>query len=180
MPSLSSTGLAHRTEAGAGGRGCRKPAKMASKRPAPQESPGGGSATAPPPKKVHFEPFRIGQVSTLEDMDMKTLQFQNRKLAQRLEQRIRQENELRARVEQLEKRQTSDEGVLTVVNRWAGPAFGMGRSNRQLRCPGSLQGELFLGTESSANWVYLLVWQWFVWGSNKSSGRRFEEWFASL
>ncbi|KAH9384675.1 hypothetical protein HPB48_026686 [Haemaphysalis longicornis] len=118
LPSLSSTGLAHRTEAGAGGRGCRKPAKMASKRPAPQESPGGGSATAPPPKKVHFEPFRIGQVSTLEDMDMKTLQFQNRKLAQRLEQRIRQENELRARVEQLEKRQTSDEGVLTVVNRY--------------------------------------------------------------
>lgn len=91
---------------------------MASKRPAPQESPGGTSATAPPPKKVHFEPFRIGQVSTLEDMDMKTLQFQNRKLSQRLEQRIRQENELRARVEQLEKRQTSDEGVLTVVNRY--------------------------------------------------------------
>lgn len=90
---------------------------MASKRPAPQESPG-GSATAPPPKKVHFEPFRIGQVSTLEDMDIKTLMFQNRKLAQRLEQRVRQENELRARVEQLEKRQTSDEGVLTVVNRY--------------------------------------------------------------
>ncbi|XP_077511048.1 E3 ubiquitin-protein ligase Bre1 isoform X2 [Amblyomma americanum] len=90
---------------------------MASKRPAPQESPG-GSSSAPPPKKVHFEPFRIGQVSTLEEMDMKTLQFQNRKLAQRLEQRVRQENELRARVEQLEKRQTSDEGVLTVVNRY--------------------------------------------------------------
>lgn len=49
---------------------------------------------------------------------MKTLQFQNRKLAQRLDQRIRQESELRARVEQLEKRQTSDEGVLTVVNRY--------------------------------------------------------------
>ncbi|CAN7984835.1 unnamed protein product [Ixodes hexagonus] len=92
---------------------------MASKRPAPQDSPGpGGGAGPPQPKKVHFEPFRIGQVSTLEEMDMKTLQFQNRKLAQRLEQRIRQENELRARVEQLEKRQTSDEGVLTVVNRY--------------------------------------------------------------
>ncbi|KAK8761901.1 hypothetical protein V5799_026827 [Amblyomma americanum] len=104
-------------DAGLGGSGCGKPAKMASKRPAPQESPG-GSSSAPPPKKVHFEPFRIGQVSTLEEMDMKTLQFQNRKLAQRLEQRVRQENELRARVEQLEKRQTSDEGVLTVVNRY--------------------------------------------------------------
>ncbi|KAH6932261.1 hypothetical protein HPB50_004134 [Hyalomma asiaticum] len=90
---------------------------MASKRPAPQESPG-GSSSAPSAKKVHFEPFRIGQVSTLEEMDMKTLQFQNRKLAQRLDQRVRQESELRARVEQLEKRQTSDEGVLTVVNRY--------------------------------------------------------------
>uniref|UniRef100_A0A131YMN0 E3 ubiquitin protein ligase n=1 Tax=Rhipicephalus appendiculatus TaxID=34631 RepID=A0A131YMN0_RHIAP len=90
---------------------------MASKRPAPQDSPG-VSSSAPSTKKVHFEPFRIGQVSTLEEMDMKTLQFQNRKLAQRLDQRIRQESELRARVEQLEKRQTSDEGVLTVVNRY--------------------------------------------------------------
>lgn len=90
---------------------------MASKRPAPQDSPGAAGG-GPQPKKVHFEPFRIGQVSTLEEMDMKTLQFQNRKLAQRLEQRIRQESELRARVEQLEKRQTSDEGVLTVVNRY--------------------------------------------------------------
>uniref|UniRef100_A0A2R5LCT0 E3 ubiquitin protein ligase n=1 Tax=Ornithodoros turicata TaxID=34597 RepID=A0A2R5LCT0_9ACAR len=51
-------------------------------------------------------------------MDMKTLQFQNRKLSQRLEQRVKQEAELRARVEQLEKRQTSDEGLLTVVNRY--------------------------------------------------------------
>lgn len=49
---------------------------------------------------------------------MKTLQFQNRKLSQRLEQRVKQEAELRARVEQLEKRQTSDEGLLTVVNRY--------------------------------------------------------------
>ncbi|KAH7955717.1 hypothetical protein HPB52_003292 [Rhipicephalus sanguineus] len=56
-------------------------------------------------------------VALQEEMDMKTLQFQNRKLAQGLDHRIRQESELWARVEQLEKWQTSDEGVLTVVNR---------------------------------------------------------------
>lgn len=49
---------------------------------------------------------------------MKVLQFQNRKLAERLEQRQRQEADLRQRIEQLEKRQTSDEAVLCVVNRY--------------------------------------------------------------
>ncbi|KAL1482573.1 hypothetical protein MTO96_033704 [Rhipicephalus appendiculatus] len=79
------------SEVSPGGGGCRKPPKMASKRPAPQDSPG-VSSSAPSTKKVHFEPFRIGQVSTLEEMDMKTLHWR--------------------------KRQTSDEGVLTVVNRY--------------------------------------------------------------
>lgn len=49
---------------------------------------------------------------------MKVLQFQNRKLTERLEQRQRQEADLRQRIEQLEKRQTSDEAVLCVVNRY--------------------------------------------------------------
>lgn len=53
-----------------------------------------------------------------EEMDMKVLQFQNRKLTERLEQRQRQESDLRQRIEQLEKRQTSDEAVLCVVNRY--------------------------------------------------------------
>lgn len=87
---------------------------MASKRSASQDS----SSSQPPSKKVHFEPCRIGPVSTLEEMDMKVLQFQNKKLSERLEQRQRQESELRQRIEQLEKRQTSDEAVLCVVNRY--------------------------------------------------------------
>lgn len=33
-------------------------------------------------KKVHFEPHLMGHVSTLEEMDIKVLQFQNKKLAQ--------------------------------------------------------------------------------------------------
>lgn len=69
-------------------------------------------------KKVHFEPHLIGPVSTLEEMDIKVLQFQNKKLAQRIEQRLRTEAELRQRIEQLEKRQTQDDAVLNVVNRY--------------------------------------------------------------
>ncbi|XP_022918335.1 E3 ubiquitin-protein ligase Bre1 [Onthophagus taurus] len=72
----------------------------------------------PPIKKIHFEPHLIGPVSTLEELDIKVLQFQNKKLAQRIEQRHRTECELRQRIEQLEKRQTQDDAVLNVVNRY--------------------------------------------------------------
>lgn len=86
-----------------------------SKRNAEQD---GGNSTQPPLKRVQFEPVRIGPISTLEEMDIKVLQFQNKKLAQRLEQRNRVETELRQRIEQLEKRQTQDDAVLNVVNRY--------------------------------------------------------------
>lgn len=42
----------------------------------------GDMSSQPPIKKVQFEPILIGPISTLEEMDMKVLQFQNRKLAQ--------------------------------------------------------------------------------------------------
>lgn len=72
----------------------------------------------PPIKKVQFEPIQIGPISMLEELDIKVIQFQNKKLAQRLEQRHRIEAELRQRIEQLEKRQTQDDAVLNVVNRY--------------------------------------------------------------
>ncbi|XP_032674929.1 E3 ubiquitin-protein ligase Bre1 isoform X3 [Odontomachus brunneus] len=78
----------------------------------------GDTSSQPPIKKVQFEPILIGPISTLEEMDMKVLQFQNKKLAQRLEQRHRMEAELRQRIEQLEKRQMQDDAVLNVVNRY--------------------------------------------------------------
>lgn len=80
----------------------------------------GGSSSAPPAKnlKVQFEPIQLGSISTLDEMDMKTLRFQNHKLYQRLEQRKRIEDELRSRIEQLEKRQTQSDDVLTVINRY--------------------------------------------------------------
>lgn len=100
-----------------------------SKRSADDASGGSGSGASsglvaaaaagqPPIKKVHFEPHLIGPVSTLEEMDIKVLEFQNKKLAQRIEQRMRTEAELRHRIEQLEKRQTQDDAVLNVVNRY--------------------------------------------------------------
>ena len=49
------------------------------KRPAEGD---GNTSGQPPIKKVQFEPMRIGPISTLEEMDMKVLQFQNKKLAQ--------------------------------------------------------------------------------------------------
>ena len=49
-----------------------------SKRPADDSHSGGSSA----PKKVQFEPIRLGAISSLEEMDMKVLQFQNKKLSQ--------------------------------------------------------------------------------------------------
>ncbi|XP_055840627.1 E3 ubiquitin-protein ligase Bre1 isoform X1 [Episyrphus balteatus] len=90
-----------------------------SKRLADEASNASGSTIGQPPiKKVHFEPHLIGPVSTLEEMDIKVLEFQNKKLAQRIEQRMRTEAELRHRIEQLEKRQTQDDAVLNVVNRY--------------------------------------------------------------
>jgi len=89
---------------------------MASKRPSSDDSQAGGGG--PQCKKVQFEPVRLGAVSSLEEMDMKVLQFQNRKLSQRLEVRQRTEAELRQRIEQLEKRQMQDDAVLNVINRY--------------------------------------------------------------
>jgi len=41
-----------------------------------------GGSEEPPMKKVQFEPVRLGPISTMEDLDMKVLQYQNKKLAQ--------------------------------------------------------------------------------------------------
>lgn len=51
-----------------------------SKRSAEDSQTGGSSG--PQCKKVQFEPIRLGAISSLEEMDMKVLQFQNKKLSQ--------------------------------------------------------------------------------------------------
>ena len=45
-----------------------------SKRQAETE-PGG---TEPPTKKIVFEPLQLGAINNIEELDLKTLQFQNR------------------------------------------------------------------------------------------------------
>lgn len=59
-----------------------------------------------------------GWLHLQEEMDLKVLQFKNKKLAERLEQRQAFEDELRERIEKLEKRQATDDATLLIVNRY--------------------------------------------------------------
>ncbi|KAK3591494.1 hypothetical protein CHS0354_031601 [Potamilus streckersoni] len=89
---------------------------MASKRPAESDAEGAG----PPKKKAvtSLQPLNLGAIYSLEELDLKVLQFQNKKLAERIEQRKRYEDELHKRIEQLENRQRTDDTVLMIVNRY--------------------------------------------------------------
>ncbi|XP_061665594.1 E3 ubiquitin-protein ligase BRE1B-like isoform X2 [Syngnathoides biaculeatus] len=89
--------------------------------------PGGDSPPGPPEKKSKkeekttttlIEPIRIAGVSSTEEMDMKVIQFKNKKLSERLEQRQAMEDELREKIEKLEKRQATDDTTLLIVNRY--------------------------------------------------------------
>ncbi|XP_014678359.1 PREDICTED: E3 ubiquitin-protein ligase Bre1-like [Priapulus caudatus] len=71
-----------------------------------------------PIRYIMAESVRVRHLEAQEEMDLKVLQFQNKKLAQRLEQRRRIEEDLRNRIEQLEKRQTTDDAVMCIVNRY--------------------------------------------------------------
>ncbi|XP_041092686.1 E3 ubiquitin-protein ligase BRE1B-like [Polyodon spathula] len=91
-------------------------------------SQGGDSPSGPPEKKgkreekttttTLIEPIRLGRVCSTEELDLKVLQFKNKKLAERLEQRQAIEDELREKIEKLEKRQATDDATLLIVNRY--------------------------------------------------------------
>ncbi len=57
-------------------------------------------------------------MKTIKLYDIKVLRYQNRRLAERLQQRQRLEADLRSRIEQLEKKQTNDEAITYVINRY--------------------------------------------------------------
>ena len=61
--------------------------------------------------------MRVTRSLYQEELDKQTLLFQNRKLTERIEQRRKAEAELLIRIEQLEKRQITDDAVLCVINR---------------------------------------------------------------
>jgi len=65
-----------------------------------------------------MEPLTIGPISNLEELEMKTLQFQNQKLGMRLNQRIQIEDDLRLKIDKLEQRQTQDDAVINVIHRY--------------------------------------------------------------
>ncbi|KAF7237550.1 E3 ubiquitin-protein ligase BRE1A [Varanus komodoensis] len=83
------------------------------------------SPTGPPEKKAGVEDsgttvetIKLGGVSSTEELDIRTLQAKNRKLAEMLDQRQAIEDELREHIEKLERRQATDDASLLIVNRY--------------------------------------------------------------
>ncbi len=79
---------------------------------------GGGMGGKSRNVRVLFEPLQIGGVANLDELEVKTLKLQNQKLGMRLNQRLNMEEELRQRIDQLEKRQTQDDAVINVIHRY--------------------------------------------------------------
>nr|XP_028567685.1 LOW QUALITY PROTEIN: E3 ubiquitin-protein ligase BRE1A [Podarcis muralis] len=93
---------------------------IGNKRVASEASPSG-----PPEKKAGVEDsgttvetIKLGGVSSTEELDIRTLQTKNRKLAEMLDQRQAIEDELREHIEKLERRQATDDASLLIVNRY--------------------------------------------------------------
>ncbi|XP_018430650.1 PREDICTED: E3 ubiquitin-protein ligase BRE1A-like, partial [Nanorana parkeri] len=85
----------------------------------------GDSSSGPPEKKASVEDsgttvetIKLGGVSSTEEQDLRTLQVKNKKLAGMLDQRQAIEDELRDRIETLEKRQATDDASLLIINRY--------------------------------------------------------------
>ncbi|XP_073540485.1 E3 ubiquitin-protein ligase BRE1A [Phyllobates terribilis] len=86
---------------------------------------GDAGPSAPPEKKAAVEDsgttvetIKLGGVSSTEEQDLRTLQVKNKKLAGMLDQRQAIEDELRDRIETLEKRQATDDASLLIINRY--------------------------------------------------------------
>ncbi|TFK08095.1 60S ribosomal protein L3 [Platysternon megacephalum] len=93
---------------------------IGNKRVAAEPGPSG-----PPEKKAGVEDsgttvetIKLGGVSSTEELDIRTLQTKNRKLAEMLDQRQAIEDELREHIEKLERRQATDDASLLIVNRY--------------------------------------------------------------
>ncbi|CAD5122519.1 DgyrCDS10941 [Dimorphilus gyrociliatus] len=85
--------------------------------------PAGGSSMAvpsPPSKRplhVQIDPMKLS-VASIEELDINVLQFQNRKLADKLQFHRKQQDESCKRIDQLEQRQSRDDAVLCIINRY--------------------------------------------------------------
>ncbi|GCC19151.1 hypothetical protein chiPu_0018236 [Chiloscyllium punctatum] len=101
-----------------------------------RETPGAGSKRAaadpppgPPEKSANLEEsagssgakvetIKLGSDSSTEELDIRTLQSKNRKLAEVIDQRQTIEDELREQIEKLVKRQATDDATLLILNRY--------------------------------------------------------------
>ncbi|XP_043533793.1 E3 ubiquitin-protein ligase BRE1A [Chiloscyllium plagiosum] len=101
-----------------------------------RETPGVGSKRAaadpppgPPEKSANLEEsagssgakvetIKLGSDSSTEELDIRTLQSKNRKLAEVIDQRQTIEDELREQIEKLVKRQATDDATLLILNRY--------------------------------------------------------------
>uniref|UniRef100_F6Z9L6 E3 ubiquitin protein ligase n=1 Tax=Equus caballus TaxID=9796 RepID=F6Z9L6_HORSE len=90
-----------------------------------KRSAGEPGTSVPPEKKTAVEDsgttvetIKLGGVSSTEELDIRTLQSKNRKLAEMLDQRQAIEDELREHIEKLERRQATDDASLLIVNRY--------------------------------------------------------------
>ncbi|XP_015774582.1 PREDICTED: E3 ubiquitin-protein ligase BRE1A-like [Acropora digitifera] len=76
----------------------------------------------PPTKKQALTkmipPINIGAVSTEDEMNLKVLKFQNKKLGERLEELKVEEEKLKDQVEELKKQRESDLNIISVINRY--------------------------------------------------------------
>lgn len=75
---------------------------------------GGGQPVLKKSRSVEAPRFTC---STAEELDLNVLRFQNKKLSDRLITRQRLEADLRSRIEQSEKKQTSAEAIVYVISR---------------------------------------------------------------
>ncbi|XP_063814518.1 E3 ubiquitin-protein ligase BRE1A [Pseudophryne corroboree] len=89
-----------------------------------KRSAGDPGSSGPPEKKATVEDsgttvetIKLGGVSSTEEQDLRTLQVKNKKLAGILDQRQAIEDELRDRIETLERRQATDDASLLIINR---------------------------------------------------------------
>ncbi|XP_041069055.1 E3 ubiquitin-protein ligase BRE1A-like isoform X4 [Carcharodon carcharias] len=97
---------------------------IGSKRPAAE-----ARSTGPPEKSAHLEEtagssgakvetIKLGSDTSTEELDIRTLQTKNRKLAEVIDQRQSIEDELREQIEKLVKRQATDDANLLILNRY--------------------------------------------------------------
>ncbi|CAH8541481.1 unnamed protein product [Heterobilharzia americana] len=86
-----------------------------------RESTSESGSTPPSSKRLisaASEPVSFIRITSLEELDKRSLQLQNKKLWEALMERRAAISELKERIEHLENRQTKDDALLCVVNRY--------------------------------------------------------------